>query len=194
MIKVAKFGGSSVADASQFRKVRDIVLSDPSRRLVVVSAAGKRDSKDHKITDLLYLCHAHLTYGVSCDEILQTVESRLTEIRDELDIPVDISAELAAFRRKLSRDSSVDEIVSRGEYFTSKLMAAFLGVVLSIYLVHPTSSATFFVCLLIGVLLGIGSFRYDREVIILITALFGGTLAGYSTARIFHLQEIPLLL
>jgi len=71
------------------------------------------------------------------------------------------------------------------------LMAAFLGVVLSIYLVHPTSSATFFVCLLIGVLLGIGSFRYDREVIILITALFGGTLAGYSTARIFHLQEIP---
>ena len=71
------------------------------------------------------------------------------------------------------------------------LMAAFLGVVLSIYLIHPTSSATFFACLLIGVLLGTGSFKYDREVIILMTGLFGGTLAGYSLARIFHLEEIP---
>ncbi len=64
MIKVAKFGGSSVADAEQFRKVRNIVQSDPSRRIVVVSAAGKRNSADHKMTDLLYLCHAHVTYGV----------------------------------------------------------------------------------------------------------------------------------
>ena len=82
MIKVAKFGGSSVADAVQFRKVRDIIKSDPSRRLVVVSAAGKRDSKDHKITDLLYLCHAHVTYGVSCKEIFQTISDRFIEIRN----------------------------------------------------------------------------------------------------------------
>ena len=127
MLKVAKFGGSSVAGAEQFRKVKAIVEADESRRVIVVSAAGKRSSDDHKLTDLLYLIHAHLTYGVSCEEILKTVESRLTEIRDELEIPVDISSELAKFHSRLNKNTSVDEIVSRGEYFTSKLMAAYLG-------------------------------------------------------------------
>ena len=126
MLKVAKFGGSSVAGAEQFRKVKAIVEADESRRVIVISAAGKRDGNDHKLTDLLYLVHAHLTYGVSCEEILRTVETRLLEIRDELEIPVDISGELQEFKRKLSKDTSVDEIVSRGEYFTSKLMASYL--------------------------------------------------------------------
>ena len=61
MVKVAKFGGSSVAGAEQFQKVKAIVEADPARKVVVVSAAGKRSSGDHKLTDLLYLCHAHLT-------------------------------------------------------------------------------------------------------------------------------------
>ena len=60
MLKVLKFGGSSMADAHQFAKVKAIVDSDPSRRVVVVSAAGKRSRDDHKLTDLLYLCYAHL--------------------------------------------------------------------------------------------------------------------------------------
>ncbi len=127
MLKVAKFGGSSVAGAEQFRKVKAIVDADESRRIVVVSAAGKRSGDDHKLTDLLYLCHAHLTYGVSCDDIMNTVENRLVEIRDELGLSMDVGAELDRFRARLSRDTSVDEIVSRGEYFTSKLMAEFLG-------------------------------------------------------------------
>ncbi len=127
MIKVAKFGGSSVADASQFRKVRDIVLSDPSRRLVVVSAAGKRDSKDHKITDLLYLCHAHLTYGVSCDEIFDKIRARFIEIRDDLKLTYRIEDELDALHARLNKEMSIDELVSRGEYLTSRLMAEFLG-------------------------------------------------------------------
>ena len=118
MLKVAKFGGSSVAGADQFRRVKAFVESDESRRVIVISAAGKRYGDDHKLTDLLYLIHAHLTYGVSCEEILSTVESRLTEIRDELSIPVDIASELDGFRKKLSKNMSVDEIVSRGEYFT----------------------------------------------------------------------------
>ena len=105
MLKVAKFGGSSVAGAEQFRKVRAIVEADESRRIVVVSAAGKRNGGDHKLTDLLYLIHAHLTYGVSCDEILQTVESRLVEIRDLLEIPVDIETELRQFRSRLGKDT-----------------------------------------------------------------------------------------
>ena len=58
-MKVTKFGGSSMADATQYRKVRDIILADPDRKVVVVSAAGKRHSKDHKLTDLLYLCYSH---------------------------------------------------------------------------------------------------------------------------------------
>ena len=84
MLKTVKFGGSSVAGADQFRKVKAIVESDPSRRIVVVSAAGKRFSDDHKLTDLLYLCHAHLQYGVSCDEIFADIRSRFLSIRDEL--------------------------------------------------------------------------------------------------------------
>ena len=63
MLKVLKFGGSSLADAAQFAKVKHIVESDPSRRVVVVSAPGKRFSEDHKITDLLYLCAAHIEYA-----------------------------------------------------------------------------------------------------------------------------------
>ena len=70
MIKVAKFGGSSVADAGQFKKVKDIVRSDPDRRFVVVSAAGKRFADDNKITDLLLLVNAHINYHVDCTSLL----------------------------------------------------------------------------------------------------------------------------
>ena len=65
MLKVTKFGGSSLCDSAGFSRVREIVLADPARRVVIVSAAGKRHAADHKITDLLYLCHAHLQYGVA---------------------------------------------------------------------------------------------------------------------------------
>jgi aspartate kinase len=76
MIKVTKFGGSSVANAAQFRKVRKIMLEDPSRKFIVVSACGKEDSEDHKITDLLYLCQAHIRYGVSYEPLLQMIEDK----------------------------------------------------------------------------------------------------------------------
>ena len=127
MLKVAKFGGSSVAGADQFKKVRDIVLSDPARRIVVVSAAGKRSSGDHKLTDLLYLCHAHLTYGVPCDDILTAIRTRFAEIRDQLGLTYDVERDFDALRARLSKEMPVDELVSRGEYFTSRLMAEFLG-------------------------------------------------------------------
>ena len=126
-LKVAKFGGSSVAGPKQFKKVRAIVEADPDRRVVVSSAAGKRHSGDHKLTDLLYLCHAHLTYGVSCADILHTIEQRFYEIRDSLGLQYDVETDLAVLRARLSKDMSVDELVSRGEYFTSRLMAEYLG-------------------------------------------------------------------
>ena len=127
MLKAVKFGGSSVAGAEQFKKVKNIIEADPSRRIVVVSAAGKRSADDHKLTDLLYLCHAHLTYGVSCDEIMQTIEQRFAEIRSALGLRYDVESEMEALRARLGRDMSVDELVSRGEYFTARLMAEYLG-------------------------------------------------------------------
>ena len=128
MLKVAKFGGSSMADAGQYKKIRDILLSDPTRQVVVVSAAGKRNKNDHKITDLLYLCHAHTQYGVDCTGVFEMITSRYLEIRDELNINLDLETEFAALKKRLDAKSvTQDELVSRGEYFSAKLMAAFLG-------------------------------------------------------------------
>lgn len=127
MLKVAKFGGSSVAGAEQFKKVKSIVEADPDIKVVVVSAAGKRSSDDHKLTDLLYLCHAHLSYGVPCDDIVHTIEQRLCQIRDELGISFDVGAEMEKLEKSMSKDMSADELVSRGEYLTSRLMADYLG-------------------------------------------------------------------
>lgn len=127
MLKVLKFGGSSMADAKQFEKVKSIVQADPSRKVVIVSAAGKRFSDDHKLTDLLYLCHAHLKYGVSCDSVFDMIRSRYMEIRDELGLKTDLETEFDALRRKMDKGISQDELVSRGEYFAARLMADYLG-------------------------------------------------------------------
>ena len=128
MLKVTKFGGSSMADAGQYRKIRDILLADPARRIVVVSAAGKRDKNDHKITDLLYLCHSHVKYGVDCDRIFQMIASRYIGIRNELGLALAIEPELEALKKALdAKQVSREELVSRGEYFSAKLMAAYLG-------------------------------------------------------------------
>ena len=127
-MKVVKFGGSSMADAGQYRKIRDILLADPERKVVVVSAAGKRTKDDHKITDLLYLCHAHTQYGVDCSQIFDMISSRYLQIRDDLGIELDLETEFAALKQRIdNKELNADEIASRGEYFSAKLMAAFLG-------------------------------------------------------------------
>ena len=127
MLKVLKFGGTSMADASQYKKIRDIVRSDPTRRVVVVSAAGKRFSDDNKITDLLYLCHAHLQYGVSCESIFQMVQDRYMEIRRDLGLKTDLEAEFSKLWTKMQNGITREELVSRGEYFSALLMADYLG-------------------------------------------------------------------
>lgn len=117
-----------MADAGQYRKVRDILLADPERRVVVVSAAGKRFKDDHKITDLLYLCYAHTQYGVDCSSVFEMIASRYLEIRDELGIELDLETELADLKQRIDGKSvTQDELASRGEYFSAKLMAAYLG-------------------------------------------------------------------
>ena len=117
-----------MADAKQMAKVRSIIEADPARRVVVVSAAGKRYKDDHKITDLLYLCHAHVQYGVSCDNIWQMIVERYLGIRDALGLTTDLEPEFAELRRRLdAKQLSQDELVSRGEYFSARLMADYLG-------------------------------------------------------------------
>ena len=128
MLKVTKFGGSSMADAGQLKKVRDIVLADKERRVVIVSAAGKRDKNDHKLTDLLYLCYAHVQYGVDCTPVFEQITSRYLQIRDELNLKLDLETEFAELKQRLDAKSiSQDELVSRGEYFSARLMASYLG-------------------------------------------------------------------
>ena len=123
-VKVAKFGGSSVAGPEQFKKVKAIIDSDPERRVVVASAAGKRSSDDHKLTDLLYLIHAHLTYGVSCDDILHTIEQRFLEIRDSLGLSYEMEKDLAALRGMIAHvPLSEAERIANDEEFIAWLYA-----------------------------------------------------------------------
>ncbi|MBR4455026.1 MAG: aspartate kinase [Solobacterium sp.] len=126
MIRVAKFGGSSVANAAQFRKVKGIIDSDPTRKFVVSSACGKESSEDHKVTDLLFLCEAHVRYGVSYEPIFSQIEAKYHRIKDELGLKTDLDQEFASIRKVMRRGMSTDYLVSRGEYLTSKLLAEYL--------------------------------------------------------------------
>lgn len=126
MLKITKFGGSSVSCAEQFKKVKNIIESDPSRRYIVVSAPGKRNSSDNKITDLLYLLDAHRKYHVDATSVFNIIKARFLEIKEELGLKQPIEKELDQFLTNLNQMSQ-DLIVSRGEYFCAKLMAEYLG-------------------------------------------------------------------
>ena len=116
-----------MADAAQLTKVKNIVKSDPARRVVVVSAAGKRNSDDHKITDLLYLCYAHIKYGVEYESIFNIIRQRYIEIKRDLNLDTDIENVLDEIEAKMKSGISQDELVSRGEYLAARLMADLLG-------------------------------------------------------------------
>ena len=129
-IKVAKFGGSSVADTIQFMKVKDILMADPSRRYVVVSAPGKRYDQDTKMTDLLYLCHTHLMNHLPWDQLFQVVCDRFSAIAFTLGISaskLDLQSEYAKIRKAMEEGAGPDYIASRGEYLNGRLFAAYLG-------------------------------------------------------------------
>ncbi len=116
-----------MADAIQYKKVKSIVEADPARRVVVVSAAGKRFKEDHKLTDLLYLCYAHLQYGVSCESVFGMIRDRYLGIKQDLGLSIDIESHLDAIRSKMKTGISEEELVSRGEYLSALLMADYLG-------------------------------------------------------------------
>ena len=126
-IKVAKFGGSSVADGIQLTKTKQIIEQDPDRRYIVVSAPGKRYEGDNKITDLLYLCKTHIEHNLPYDQIFQVVEDRYMAVEINLGVDVDLLRHMAEIRDNLRQNPSADYIASRGEYLNAILVAAFLG-------------------------------------------------------------------
>ena len=126
-LKVAKFGGSSLADAAHFKKVREILLADADRRIVVPSAPGKRSSVDIKVTDLFYQCNRLASAGKDIDEAFLKIEERYHEIADELGVSVDLDAHLSEVRKQIQLGAGEDYAASRGEYLNGILLAGYMG-------------------------------------------------------------------
>ena len=126
-VKVAKFGGSSVADGIQLNKIKDIIRSDPERRYIVVSAPGKRFDGDNKITDLLYLVKTTMENMLPYDQLFQVICDRYTAVHANLGLKVDMNEAYDEIRSKLAADPSADYIASRGEYLNALLIADLLG-------------------------------------------------------------------
>jgi aspartate kinase len=126
-LKVSKFGGTSLADANQFRKVQASVQSDPERRYVVPSAPGKRAAEDRKITDLLYLCHAHVQQDVPIEEVFNLVAQRYRQIVANLGIDLDLEPHLRQIKDRITHEAAPDYAASRGEYLSGLILAELLG-------------------------------------------------------------------
>lgn len=122
-----KFGGTSLADASCFRKVEAIVKSNKDRRFVVPSAPGKRFSDDKKITDLLLAWHSLAVQGLDPSQPANIIKDRFCQLAAELNVEFDIASELNAISQKAAEFPEPDFMASRGEYLSGRLMAEFLG-------------------------------------------------------------------
>ena len=126
-VKVAKFGGSSVADALQIGKIKNIIENDADIHYVVVSAPGKRFSDDSKVTDLLYLCKAHIEHNLPYQQIFQVICDRFMAVEVNLGVSVGLKEEFEEIRKNLEAGASADYIASRGEHLNAMLIAAYLG-------------------------------------------------------------------
>lgn len=127
MKKIVKFGGSSLASARQFKKVGDIIRADKARRYVIPSAPGKRNSKDEKVTDMLYECYDAASTGASYKKILEKIKGRYQEIIDGLDLNLNIDHEFETIEENFVKGIGRDYAASRGEYLNGIVMANYLG-------------------------------------------------------------------
>ena len=123
---VTKFGGSSLADACQFKKVKDIILSNSNRRFVIPSAPGKRNSKDFKITDLLYLCHGHIKSSIPLGDVFTLISDRYKDIVLELGLNLNIDKYLNEIKISIENGASKAYAASRGEYLNGIILANYL--------------------------------------------------------------------
>ena len=124
---VAKFGGSSLSNAGQFQKVRNILKMDERRAFVVPSAPGKRHADDDKVTDLLYAAHGMHCSGGDCRDLFGRIQERYTAIADDLGIEMDLDAEFDRIRNDLDAGKNCDYCASRGEYLNGLLLSKYLG-------------------------------------------------------------------
>ena len=125
---VSKFGGSSVADADQIRKVKAILESDERRRIAIVSAPGKRQKDDEKITDLLYRCNSLVQKGQSCRPVFNEIVKRFSSIAAELRLDVkELSEMLDDIRVSIVAGHGADYAASRGEFLSAYIMSRYLG-------------------------------------------------------------------
>ncbi|WP_312100313.1 aspartate kinase [Lachnoclostridium sp.] len=127
MKKVVKFGGSSLADAHQFEKVGNIIRSDEDRKFVIPSAPGKRDSKDTKITDMLYSCYALAEEGKDFLDSLNKIKDRYQEIIDGLQLNLSLDKEFDLIYKNFERKAGDNYAASRGEYLNGIIMANYLS-------------------------------------------------------------------
>ncbi|WP_306480142.1 aspartate kinase [Mediterraneibacter sp.] len=127
MKKVVKFGGSSLANADQFKKVGAIITADETRRYVVPSAPGKRFPKDTKVTDMLYACYESASNGEDFTEQLDNIHARYQEIIDGLNLDFSLDVDFAEIKKNFCNKAGADYAASRGECLNGKIMAAYLG-------------------------------------------------------------------
>ena len=126
-IKVAKFGGSSVADGIQLTKTKAIIEHDPDRRYIVVSAPGKRFDGDTKVTDMLYGCYHLAENGKDFKKELADIAARYQEIIDGLGLSLSLKDEFAVIEKNFKEKAGENYAASRGEYLNGIVMAAYLG-------------------------------------------------------------------
>lgn len=126
-LKVLKFGGSSLADANQFRAVADIVKSDPTRRYVVASAPGKRSKYDIKVTDMLYHLYELIADERDIDEAFEEIKARYVEIVKDLGIDLDLTEIFDKLYHSFTHNTGRDYVASRGEYLNAMILAKYLG-------------------------------------------------------------------
>lgn len=127
MLKVVKFGGSSLASAEQFKKVKKIITADESRRYVVPSAPGKRFPSDTKITDMLYQCYKMAICEKDFTSQLEKIKKRYDEIIEGLGLELSLEEEFAVIRDNFAKKAGRDYAASRGEYLNGIVISAYLG-------------------------------------------------------------------
>ncbi len=127
MKKVVKFGGSSLANAEQFKKVGEIIHADAERRYVIPSAPGKRHSKDTKVTDMLYACYGAAAAGEDFKAQLKAIKSRYEEIIKGLKLELSLDDEFKIIEKNFKDEAGDNYAASRGEYLNGIIMAAYLG-------------------------------------------------------------------
>lgn len=126
-MKIVKFGGSSLADSEQFQKVKNIIEEDSDRKYIVVSAPGKGKHNNHKVTDLLVMCHQLASHDLNFNEVFKIIEDVFVNIVEDLNLTIDIRTILDDVKNEITNGASYDYVISRGENLSAQVLSNYLG-------------------------------------------------------------------